>query len=57
MTMTLEDKCEAKVKTELAKIEFNLLMVKVTSTVFITCRTKPLSKVALSSQSSYAYNE
>ena len=51
MTVTLEDKCEAKVKTELHKTEFDLLMIKVPSTVFITYRTKPLSK------SSYTDNE
>ena len=29
MTLTLEDKCEAKVESDLAKIEFDLLMIKV----------------------------
>ena len=57
MTITLKDKCEAKVKTELDKTEFDLLMIKVPSTVFITYHTKPLSKFALSTQSSYADNE
>ena len=57
MIVTLEDKCEAKVKTELAKTSLDLLMIKVPSTVFITYRTKSLSKVTLSTQSSYGDNE
>ena len=47
MTLTLEDKCEAKIKSDLAKIEFDLLMIRAPSTVLISCCTKPLSKVAL----------
>ena len=30
MTLTLEDKCEAKVNYDLAKIEFDLLMMRST---------------------------
>ena len=51
MTLTFEDTCEAKVESDLAKIEFNLLMIRAPSTVLITC-TKPISKVALSTQNS-----
>ena len=51
MTLTFEDTCEAKVESDLAKIEFNLLMIRTPSTVLITC-TKPISKVALSTQNS-----
>ena len=29
MTLTLEDKCEAKVNDDLVKIEFDLLMLRV----------------------------
>ena len=42
MTLTLEDKCEAKVKFDLAKIEFDLLMIRVPSTVLIPCCVKAL---------------
>ena len=35
MTLKLEDKCEAKVKSDLAKIEFDLLMIRAPSTVLI----------------------
>ena len=35
MTLTLEDKREAKVNYDLAKIEFNLLMIRVPLEVFI----------------------
>ena len=42
MTLTLEDKCEAKVKSDLAKIEFDLLMIRVPSTVLILCCIKAL---------------
>ena len=52
MTLTHEDKCEVKVKSDLAKIEFDLLMIRVPSTVLTPCCTKPLSKVALSTQNS-----
>ena len=52
MTLTLEDKCEAKVSYHLAKIEFDLLMIRVPSAVLIPCCTKPLSKVTLSTQNS-----
>ena len=47
MTLTLEDKCEVKVKSDLAKIEFDLLMIRAPSTVLIPCFTKPLYKFAL----------
>ena len=52
MTLTLEDKCEAKVKSYLTKIEFDLLMIRVPLTVHIPCCTKLLSKVAMSTQNS-----
>ena len=52
MTLTLKDKCEAKVNYDLAKIEFDLLMARETSTVLIPCCPKPFSKVALSTQNS-----
>ena len=35
MTVTLENKCEAKVNYHLAKIEFDLLMIRVPSAVLI----------------------
>ena len=35
MTLTLEDKREAKVNYDLAKIEFDLLMIRVPSAVLI----------------------
>ena len=57
MTLTLEDKCEAKVNYDLAKIEFDLLIIRETSTVLIPGWTKPLSKVALSTKNSWADNE
>ena len=47
MTLTLEDKCEVKVKFDLAKIEFDLLMIRAPSTVLIPCFTKPLYKFPL----------
>ena len=37
MTLTLEDKCEAKVKSDLAKTEYDLLMIRVPSTMLIPC--------------------
>ena len=52
MTLTLKDKFEVKVKSDLAEIEFDLLMIRVPSTLLIPCCTKPLSKVALSTQNS-----
>ena len=52
MTLTLEDKCEAKVNYDLAKIEFDLLMIRVPSTLLIPCCSKPLFKVALTTQNS-----
>ena len=57
MTLTLEDKCEVKVNYELAKTEFDLLMIRVPATMFIPCCTKPLSNVTLSTQNSQADNE
>ena len=57
MTLTLEDKSEAKVNYDLAKFEFDLLMIRVPSAVLIPCCTKPLSKVTLSTQNSWADNE
>ena len=50
MTLTLEDKCEVKVNYALAEIEFDLLMMKVTSAVFTPCCTQPSSKVKLLTQ-------
>ena len=52
MTLKLEDKCEVKVKSDLAKIEFDLLMIRAPSTVLIPCFTKPLYKFPLLTQDS-----
>ena len=52
MTLTLEDKCEAKVNYDLAKIEFDLLMMRAPSAVFTLCCTQPSSKVTLPTQNS-----
>ena len=51
MTLTLEDKCAAKVESDMVIFEFDLLMIRAPSTVLVTC-TKPISKVALSTQNS-----
>ena len=45
ITLTLEDKCEAKVNYDLAKIEFDLLMMRAPSAVFTPCCIQPSSKV------------
>ena len=52
MTLTLEDKCEAKVNYDLAKIEFDLLMMRATLAAFTPCCTQPSSKVTLPTQNS-----
>ena len=50
MTVTFEDKCGVKVDYGLAEIEFDLLMMRVPSTVFTPCYTQPSSKVTLPPQ-------
>ena len=52
MTVALEDKCEPKVNYDLAKIEFDLLMMRVPLAVFILCCTQPSFKVTLPTQNS-----
>ena len=52
MTLTLEDMCEAKVNYDLAKIEFDLLMMRVPSAVYTPYCTRPSSKVTLPTQNS-----
>ena len=56
MTLTLKDKCEAKLNLTWLNT-FYLLMIRVPSAVLISCCTKPLSKVALLTQNSQADNE
>ena len=51
MTLTLKDKCEAKLNLTWLNT-FYLLMIRVPSAVLISCCTKPLSKVALLTQNS-----
>ena len=57
MTLTLEDMCEAKVNYDLGEIEFDLLMMRAPSAVFIPGYTQPSSNVTLPTQNSYADNE
>ena len=52
MTLTLKDKYETAVNYSLAKIEFDLHMMRVPSAVFVPCCTQPSSKVTLLSQNS-----
>ena len=52
MILTLEDKYEAKVNYKLAKIEFDLIVIRVHAAVLIPCCSKPLFKVTLSTQNS-----
>ena len=52
MTLTLEDKCEAKVNYDLTKIEYDLLMMRAPSAAFKPCCTQPSSKVTLLTQNS-----
>ena len=52
MILTLEDKCEAKVKCDLARIEFDLFMIRAPSAVFTPCCKQPSSKVTLPTQNS-----
>ena len=52
MILILEDKCEAKINYKLAKIEFDLIVIRVPSAVLLPCCAKPLFKVTLSTQNS-----